>query len=131
MFTEEELTALIEEAFEAGASQALDDVETMMNEEDMFDESEEDSAYSLEDEMGAYDEAIDIRKRLNNISAPHIAAGGLKGMASRGGANFKKGLASFRKRVLGGGTSVKPKFDEKRKKLIKAKAKVLLKKKSI
>lgn len=130
MFTEEEMQALLEEAYTAGAEQAMDDVEELLDSDDLFTE-EEDSAFSLEEEMDAYDEALDLRRKLHNVPTPHAAVSGIKGMVSRGGSNFKVGLSSFRKRVLGGANSAKGKFDDARKKLIKQKAKTLLKKKNI
>lgn len=58
MFTEEEFYAMLEEAFEAGYDDALDEV---------FDEAEEDSAYSLEDEMDCYGEADEYESEYEDL----------------------------------------------------------------
>ena len=78
---------------------------------------------------------MNLKKRLNNVPSPREAYQGIKGAASRGGANFKKGVAAFRRRVLGKAGQVSKaasgKYDDARKKVIKAKAKALLKMKNL
>ena len=127
--TREEFEALLEEAYEAGQENAYDELEAALQEAEEFD-NDYDDLEGLDEE--AVLEALALRKRLNNVPSPREAFQGLKGMASRGGTNFKKGINSFRKRVLGkAGKIASNKFDDARKKLIKAKAKLLLKKKNI
>ena len=131
--TRDEFEDLLEEAYEAGQENAYDELEAALQEAEEFDIDDYDDLEGLDEE--AMLEALALRKRLNNIPSPREAFQGLKGMASRGGTNFKKGINSFRKRVLGKvgkiGKSASSKFDNTKKKLIRAKAKLLLKKKSI
>lgn len=139
--TREEFEAILQEAYEAGQEDAYEEVEAALQESeeieiedgDIFDEEFNEFDFDMDEE--AYTEALALKKRLNNVPGPREAYQGLRGMASRGGANFKKGVNSFRKRVLGKagqiGKSASGKFDDARKKLIKAKAKALLKMKNL
>lgn len=136
--TREEFEAILQEAYEAGQEDAYSEVEAAFEEaeeieiedEEPFDEEFDEFDFDMDEE--AYTEALALKKRLNNVPGPREAFQGLKGMASKGGANFKKGVNSFRKRVLGkAGKAISNKYDDAHKKLIKAKAKLLLKKKSI
>jgi len=138
--TRDEFEALLEEAYEEGQNSAYAELDEAIQEAEMFD-SDEIEIEGFDEEVGEYDfdadeeayaEAMALRKRLNNVPSPREAYQGLKGMASRGGSNFKKGVNSFRKRVLGkAGKVVSGKYDDARKKLIKAKSKALLKMKNL
>ena len=79
----------------------------------------------------AYTEALALKKRLNNVPSPREAYQGIKDRAKS--VNFKKGIASFRKRVLGSkaGKSIARKYDDAHKALLKTKAAKWLRKKSI
>lgn len=141
--TREEFEAILQEAYDAGREDAYSAVEAAIQEseeieiedEEPMDESEE--IEITDEELEGLDEealleALNLKKRLNNVPSPREAFQGLKGMASKGGSNFKKGVKSFRKRVLGkAGKAISNKYDDAHKKLIKAKAKLLLRKKSI
>ena len=141
--TREEFEALLEEAYEEGSNAAYSELEDAIQEAEMFDSDEieivdEDSEFDEFDfdmDEEAYTEALALKKRLNNVPSPREAYQGIKNAATRGGANFKKGVASFRKRVLGKansiGKSASKKYDDAHKKLIKAKAKALLKMKNL
>ena len=140
--TREEFEALLEEAYEEGVNAAYGEVEDAIHEAEMYEDEDQDAydesdEIEIEDDAEGYDEdavleALDLKRRLNNVPSPREAYQGLKGMASRGGSNFKKGVNSFRKRVLGkAGKVVSGKYDDARKKLIKAKSKALLKMKNL
>ena len=137
----EEFEALLEEAYEEGSNAAYSELEDAIQEAEMFDSDEieivdEDSEFDEFDfdmDEEAYTEALALKKRLNNVPSPREAYQGIKDRAKS--VNFKKGIASFRKRVLGKansvGKSASKKYDDAHKKLIKAKAKALLKMKNL
>ena len=143
--TREEFEAILQEAYEAGQDNAYEEIEKILDEAEMFEESEEEEPVAESEEIedielegmdeDAVLEALDLKKRLNNVPSPRDLAAGVKGTVAKRGSNFKKGVAAFRKRVLGKvgkvNKAASKKYDEAHKKLIKAKAKLLLKKKSL
>ena len=137
--TREEFEALLEEAYEEGSNAAYSELEDAIQEAEMFDSDEieivdEDSEFDEFDfdmDEEAYTEALALKKRLNNVPSPREAYQGIKDRAKS--VNFKKGIASFRKRVLGSkaGKSIARKYDDAHKALLKTKAAKWLRKKSI
>ena len=139
--TREEFEALLEEAYEEGVNAAYGEVEDAIHEAEMY-EDEDSEAYDesdeieIEDDAEGYDEdavleALDLKRRLNNVPSPREAYQGIKDRAKS--VNFKKGIASFRKRVLGSkaGKTIARKYDDAHKALLKTKAAKWLRKKSI
>ena len=128
--TREEFEALLEEAYEEGVNAAYGEVEDAIHEAEMY-EDEDSEAFDFDMDEEAYTEALALKKRLNNVPSPREAYQGIKDRAKS--VNFKKGIASFRKRVLGSkaGKSIARKYDDAHKALLKTKAAKWLRKKSI
>ena len=121
--TREEFESILEEGFEEGYNQAIDDLEQEIANE----EAEELTDFDY------YDEGIDVRNKmrkiLNNVPGK-TAIHGLSGKVARTGSNFQKGLKSYKSRVVSGVKNKGKEFD-RNKQLIKNKFNRLLAKRSI
>lgn len=125
--TREEFESILEEVFEEGYNQAIDDLEQEIANEETYDLTD------FEDDYDYYDEGIDVRNRmrkiLNNVPGK-TAVHGLSGKVARTGSNFQKGLRSYKSRVVSGVKNKGKEFD-RNKQLIKNKFNRLLAKRSI